>query len=104
MSNWETQIADHFDRDSLTYHVYYGTGRNATAEYMQRFDVVLTTYQTVMADFPSGGVPVKTKVEHDIDDDITVAEPAKKKKKTSIGELFSIKWKVSLLRGNSIPE
>lgn len=64
----------------LSYCVYYGTGRKVSAAELQKFDVVITTYQTV------------TK-EHEL----AVATGAgNKKRKTSDRALFDVKWKVCL--------
>ncbi|KDQ18333.1 hypothetical protein BOTBODRAFT_184989 [Botryobasidium botryosum FD-172 SS1] len=99
LSNWEKQIADHCERDALRYHVYYGPGRNASAEYLKRFDVVITTYQTVVADHVDGASKgaSKKKVEIDIDDDIVVVEPSAKKARKANGELFAVNWKRVIL-------
>ncbi|KAK7005619.1 DNA repair protein rad5 [Favolaschia claudopus] len=75
LSNWEKQIEDHCESGALTYYVYYGTKRDIGAKDLQKYDVVITTYQTVAG-------------EHDD----TNSGPAKKKKKTE-KNLFEILWK-----------
>ncbi|THH29944.1 hypothetical protein EUX98_g4232 [Antrodiella citrinella] len=47
LSNWTKQIEDHVMPGKITACVYYGTGRNMTAEELRQYDVVLTTYQTI---------------------------------------------------------
>lgn len=64
----------------LTYCTYYGAGRTLSAEELTKYDVVLTTYQTVVTESGIGGR--------------FAAEPSKKKKKTE-NALFGVKWKVS---------
>ncbi|KAF8210396.1 SNF2 family N-terminal domain-containing protein [Mycena galopus ATCC 62051] len=75
ISNWEKQIDDHCVQGALTYYVYYGTKRDINPKELQKFDVVITTYQTVAG-------------EHDDKD----SAPSKKKKKVE-KTLFDIQWK-----------
>ncbi|KAJ7251551.1 SNF2 family N-terminal domain-containing protein [Mycena haematopus] len=73
LSNWEKQIDDHCLPDALTYYVYYGAKREISPKELQKFDVVITTYQTVAGE----------------DKD---SAPSKKKKKVE-KSLFDIRWK-----------
>ena len=77
LSNWEKQIADHVKEGALTHCVYYGSGRNMSPEQLKKYDVVLTTYQTVAK-------------EHG---DFGTSGPSQKKQKTERA-LFDVKWKV----------
>ncbi|KAI0940604.1 hypothetical protein AcW1_003757 [Taiwanofungus camphoratus] len=79
LSNWEKQIQDHVREGVLTSCVYYGATRSMTPEELKKYDVVITTYQTV------------TKEHGDVGD-----EPVKKKKKVQRG-LFDIQWKRIIL-------
>ncbi|KAE9411346.1 hypothetical protein BT96DRAFT_952431 [Gymnopus androsaceus JB14] len=80
LSNWETQIQDHCDENTLSYCSYYGASRaQLGAQELAAYDVVFTTYQTVAG-------------EHDNPKDQT----AKKKKKTEKA-LFEVKWKRIIL-------
>ncbi|KAJ7647212.1 SNF2 family N-terminal domain-containing protein [Roridomyces roridus] len=79
LSNWEKQILDHCEPGALSYYMYYGDNRNVDPKQLQKYDVVITTYQTV-----SG--------EHDDKD----SAPAKKKKKTD-KSLFAVQWKRIIL-------
>jgi SWI/SNF-related matrix-associated actin-dependent regulator of chromatin subfamily A3 len=54
LSNWEKQIQDHCVPNTLSYAVYYGSGRNLSAKDLQKYDVVVTTYQTVVGIERSG--------------------------------------------------
>ena len=81
MSNWETQIQDHIADGVLSYCVYYGTGRSMTADELSKYDIVITTYQTVVGEH----VDAPAKMESD--------GPSKKKAKIE-RSLFKIKWKV----------
>ncbi|KAJ7703076.1 SNF2 family N-terminal domain-containing protein [Mycena rosella] len=76
ISNWEKQIDDHCLPGSMSYYVYYGAKRDISPKELQKFDVVITTYQTVAG-------------EHD---DKDAAAPSKKKKKVE-RSLFEIQWK-----------
>ncbi|KAF9650574.1 hypothetical protein BDM02DRAFT_3164771 [Thelephora ganbajun] len=78
LSNWQTQIDEHCVPGALTYITYYGTNRNLSTEELAKYDVVLTTYQTVVNDH--SGV---SKI---------VVEGSSKRKKTE-STLSSIPWK-----------
>ncbi|KAI0093185.1 SNF2 family N-terminal domain-containing protein [Irpex rosettiformis] len=82
LHNWEKQIQDHVKPGALTYCIYYGTGRNMSAADLQKYDVVITTYQSV------------TK-EHEAFGGSTVA--SNKKRKTSDRALYEVKWKRIIL-------
>jgi len=76
LSNWEKQVQDHCVPDTLSYAVYYGATRNMSATELQNYDVVVTTYQTVVGDHGSS------------------EETAGKKRKKDTGSLFGVPWKV----------
>ena len=78
LSNWQSQIDEHCAPGALTYVTYYGANRNLGAEELEKYDVVLTTYQTVVSDH-SGGSKV-------------VLEGSSKRKKTE-STLKNIQWK-----------
>ncbi|CAL1707747.1 unnamed protein product [Somion occarium] len=84
LSNWEKQIEDHVQPNALTYCVYYGTGRNLTDKELQQYDVVITTYQTVVGEHAPG--VGKGNGEG----------PSKKKQKVQ-RTLFDMKWKRIIL-------
>lgn len=88
MSNWEKQIQDHVVDDRLTYYTYYGGGRGVSAAELKRYDVVLTTYQTVVGE--RGGGSAKGGVEMD-------GAPSKKKAKVVADALFKVFWKASFM-------
>lgn len=89
LSNWTTQILEHC-AGSLSNFVYYDSGRNVTPDHLEKFDVVITTYQVVAQDFNSSN-GVKTKVD---------ADGNSKKRRKSNGGLFDVKWKVKRLWGS----
>lgn len=76
LSNWEKQVQDHCLPDTLSFAVYYGATRGMSAKELQKFDVVVTTYQTVVG-------------EHNGSD-----ETAGKRRKKDTGSLFGVPWKV----------
>lgn len=77
LSNWEKQIQDHCVPNTLSYAVYYGSGRDLSAKDLQKYDIVVTTYQTVVGEH-SG---------------FTDDAPNKKRRKNN-GSLFEVQWKV----------
>lgn len=78
LSNWETQIDQHCVPGALTYITYYGANRNLSAEALLKYDVVITTYQTVVIDQGGSSKPA--------------AEGSSKRKKTE-STLMNIPWK-----------
>lgn len=76
LSNWEKQIQDHCTPGTLSYAVYYGAARDISAEELQRYDVVITTYQTVAGEYKG------------------FDEAAGKRRKKATGSLFGVPWKV----------
>jgi SWI/SNF-related matrix-associated actin-dependent regulator of chromatin subfamily A3 len=77
LSNWEKQIQDHCVPDTLSYVVYYGANRDMSAKDLQKYDVVITTYQTVVGEH-SG----------------STNEGMGKRRKKDTGSLFGVQWKV----------
>ncbi|OJT07139.1 Helicase-like transcription factor [Trametes pubescens] len=89
MSNWEKQIEDHVKPGTLSYCVYYGKSRSLTPAELRRYDVVITTYQTVA-------------LEHDLGATAKGGAPAVKKQKVDKA-LFDVAWKRIILdEGHSI--
>jgi hypothetical protein len=62
--------------DTLSYAVYYGATRGMSAKELQKYDVIVTTYQTVVGDHNGS------------------EEASGKKRKTDTGSLFGVPWKV----------
>ncbi|KAF7315555.1 hypothetical protein MIND_00070800 [Mycena indigotica] len=78
LSNWEKQIGDHCVPGALSHYVYYGPKRDIGANELQRFDVVITTYQVIAS-------------EH-------AESPGHAKKKSKVqNTLFQIRWKRIIL-------
>jgi len=85
LSNWRTQISDHVTSETLSYHVYYESGRNVTPRELTSYNIIVTTYQTVVQDFAA-----KEGAYTQRDNEGKV-----KKKQKANGGLFDITWKVS---------
>jgi SWI/SNF-related matrix-associated actin-dependent regulator of chromatin subfamily A3 len=77
LSNWEKQIQDHCVPNSLSYAVYYGSGRDLSAKDLQKYDIVVTTYQTVVGE-----------------NSALAGEAPNKKRRKDSGSLFAVQWKV----------
>ncbi|KAH9176256.1 SNF2 family N-terminal domain-containing protein [Lactarius sanguifluus] len=86
LSNWEKQINDHCMPNTLSYAIYYGSGRDLSPKDLQKYDVVVTTYQTVVGE-NSGFAD----------------EVPNKKRRKEAGSLFAVQWKrVILDEGHNI--
>ncbi|TBU43646.1 SNF2 family N-terminal domain-containing protein [Dichomitus squalens] len=83
MSNWEKQIEDHVQPGALTSCVYYGKTRDMSPTELKKYDVVITTYQTVVQD-------------HELSLVGKAGGPAAKRQKTDKG-LFDMQWKRIIL-------
>ena len=86
MSNWEKQSEDHVQPRALTSCVYYGKTRDLSSAELRRYDVVITTYQTVVQD-------------HELSLIGKAGAPAAKRQKTDKG-LFDVMWKVRRTSGD----
>jgi len=62
--------------DTLSYAVYYGATRGMSAKELQKYDVIVTTYQTVVGD-------------HNGSEEASV-----KRRKKDTASLFGVPWKV----------
>lgn len=51
VTTWEEEIEKHFQPDSIKFFVYHGPGRTKCGANIKSFDIILTTYDTVKADF-----------------------------------------------------
>ena len=90
LSNWTSQIEEHVHpKAGLRVHVYHEGGRNVSASYLAKCDVVITTYQVISAEISSTKKRADTTDEEDFSD-----EPQAKKRKTNGTGLRSIKFKV----------
>ena len=86
MSNWEKQIEDHVQPGALTSCVYYGKTRDMSPAELKRYDIVITTYQTVVQD-------------HELSLIGKAGAPAAKRQKTD-KSLFDVMWKVRRTSGD----
>ncbi|KAH6635501.1 SNF2 family N-terminal domain-containing protein [Chaetomium sp. MPI-SDFR-AT-0129] len=53
VTNWEEQIKQHIKPGTMTYHVYHGPNRVKDAEQLAQFDLVITTYGSVVSELNS---------------------------------------------------
>ena len=58
IKNWEDQIKDHLVPGALSFYVYHGTNRTQNVYELSKYDVVITTYGTLAADFSKGTASV----------------------------------------------
>ncbi|GAA5822173.1 hypothetical protein JCM10212_002977 [Sporobolomyces blumeae] len=107
-SNWTDQFAQHVGKKRLKWHLYHGEGRELTKKQLRRYDVVITTYQTLVGGIEEVTPKQKTPVASGFSDDPIDANeadvvpsvpgdgpPPSKKQKRSVkdGTLHSIKWR-----------
>lgn len=82
ISNWEQQIQEHCAPGAIKYIVYHGLNRSFSSQELTKYDVVITTYQTV-----SG--------EHSVDS-MNGQKGSSIKKKKIEKTLFGVQWKVNI--------
>lgn len=58
VKNWEDQTKEHIEAGALTYYVYHGTHRIQNVYELSKYDIVITTFGTLAADFGKGASSV----------------------------------------------
>jgi len=53
--NWEQQVAEHYAPGVLSMYVYHGPDRIRSTNFLEKHDLVVTTYSTMLADFNERG-------------------------------------------------
>lgn len=84
LSNWEQQIQDHCAPGAIKYIVYHGSNRSFNSQELTKYDVVITTYQTVSGEHAG--------------DSMNGQPGSSKKRKKSEKALFGVQWKVKVMR------
>ena len=51
IANWEDQIKQHVEPDTLSYYIYHGNNRISDLEQLATYDIVITTYSVVASEF-----------------------------------------------------
>ena len=54
VKNWEDQTKEHLEPGALTHYVYHGPNRTQNVYELSKYDIVITTYGTLAADFSKG--------------------------------------------------
>jgi len=83
LSNWEQQIQDHCTPGTIKYIVYHGSNRSFNSEELAKYDIVITTYQTVSGEHTR--------------DLMNGQSGSSKKRKKSERTLFGVQWKVKVM-------
>jgi SNF2 family DNA or RNA helicase len=58
VKNWEDQTKEHIEPGALSYYVYHGTNRTQNVYELSKYDIVITTYGTLAADYSKGASSV----------------------------------------------
>ena len=51
ISNWEEQLKSHIRSNSITFTIYHGQNRQKTVQELHGYDLILTTYSTISAEY-----------------------------------------------------
>lgn len=81
ISNWEQQIQEHCAPGAIKYIVYHGLNRSFSSQELTKYDVVITTYQTVSGEHTG---------------DSTNGQLGSSKKRKTEKTLFGVQWKVNI--------
>lgn len=55
VNNWVSQVQEHLEPESLTYNVFHGPNRLTDVEELSKFDLVITTYSTILSEVSGRG-------------------------------------------------
>lgn len=55
VNNWVSQIKEHLEAQSLTYYVFHGPTRTTKRDELAAYDVVITTYSTILSEVSGRG-------------------------------------------------
>ncbi|GFZ43795.1 LOW QUALITY PROTEIN: hypothetical protein JCM24511_01515 [Saitozyma sp. JCM 24511] len=80
LSNWQQQINDHVVLGKLSAYTYHGAAKDVSAKTLERYDIILTTYQTLASDATASAAQTNSPLKA-------------KKAKTTAGPLLKVKWK-----------
>jgi SNF2 family DNA or RNA helicase len=58
VKNWEDQTKEHLVPGAVSYYVYHGSNRTQNVYELSKYDIVITTYGTLAADFSKGASSV----------------------------------------------
>ncbi|GAA5997106.1 hypothetical protein JCM5350_005383 [Sporobolomyces pararoseus] len=105
-SNWTDQFQQHVGKKRLKWHFYHGEGRSLSKKELREFDVVISTYQTLVGGIeevtpkPQSKAQAAAEEEEGFEEPIDsneadVVPPPAKKQKRSVkdGTLHAIKWR-----------
>ncbi|GAA5983297.1 hypothetical protein JCM10908_000229 [Rhodotorula pacifica] len=99
-ANWTEQLQQHVGKKRLKWHMYHGEGRDVSKRELRKYDVVISTYQTLAGSLhdadsqrSSRASSIKNELENAEEDDEDALHPAKKQKIKKDSVLHSIKWR-----------
>lgn len=55
VNNWTEQIKEHMKENSLSYNVFHGSSRTTDADELAKYDIVITTYSTILSEVSGKG-------------------------------------------------
>ncbi|MCJ1307332.1 hypothetical protein MMC25_000978 [Agyrium rufum] len=103
---WQDQIGRHILPGRIHYAVYHGSDRHELVVEMQKYNIVVTTYETLRSEWEAGGPLFRTPIHNSLDDyrallaflgiepfrekslfDFWIAKPVKEKKPGSLERL-----------------
>jgi SWI/SNF-related matrix-associated actin-dependent regulator of chromatin subfamily A3 len=83
LRTWEAQVSEHCADGLLKVFTYYDKNREIVASQLQKYDIIITSYTTVAAEF--GAQPGCNR---------QTSASQKRKKRHNHNALFGVKWKV----------
>lgn len=101
VQNWLAQIQDHLEPQSLSVNVFHGPSRLTDAEELSEFDLVITTYPTVLSEISGRGSKRGTPLAKMnmfrivLDEAHTIREPTAQQTKAILSLHSQRRWSVT---------
>lgn len=101
VNNWVSQVQEHLQPESLTFNVFHGPTRLTDVEELSRFDLVITTYSTVLSEVSGRGSKRGTPLAKMnmfrivLDEAHTIREPSAQQTKAILSLHSQRRWSVT---------
>ncbi|WVF70244.1 hypothetical protein IAT40_005033 [Kwoniella sp. CBS 6097] len=95
MEQWASEVKTKTEPGLLKVTTHHGPSRTKSGKTLEKFDVVITTFQTLASEFGVSETVAQKRLDNESDSDVETGRKgvgAKKKKKQAACPLFEVKW------------
>ncbi|OCF42130.1 hypothetical protein I317_04101 [Kwoniella heveanensis CBS 569] len=95
MEQWASEVKTKTEPGRLKVSTHHGPSRTKSGKTLEKFDVIITTFQTVASEFGIHETAAQKRLDNESDSDVETGRKgvgAKKKKKQAACPLFEVKW------------